>query len=126
MMALYIFFLSFSQIKVRVEQQPILRVQGARGDDEHQTTPQEETRLGVQHRLLLIPIMFIVLRMWGTIQFFFSLVATGHGKCVSNSVNTVFIFLGVLQVCIIIRVSMYKDGGVKGHKTKLQFPFKLL
>ncbi len=54
----------------------------------------------VESRLLAIPIIFILLRMWGTIQFFFSLAVADHVNdgCVPNSTHIAFFVLGILQV----------------------------
>lgn len=56
----------------------------------------------VETRLLLIPIIFILLRIWGTLQFIFS-IATSHlikeqTGCVPSTINVVFLVLGILQV----------------------------
>ena len=54
----------------------------------------------VESRLLAIPIFFILLRMWGTIQFFFSLAVADQEKdgCVPNNIHIAFFVLGILQV----------------------------
>ena len=56
---------------------------------------------GVESRLLAIPIIFILLRMWGTIQFFFSLAVADsiQNGGIPNSIHIVFFVLGILQVC---------------------------
>ena len=54
-------------------------------------------------RLTLIPVVFILLRIWGTIQFFYSIIVTrsipNYNECVSNGVSVGFLILGYLQVC---------------------------
>ena len=62
--------------------------------------PQVAMVENVEKRLLYIPLMFIFLRIWGSIQFFFSIaVADDNQKgCISNVVHTVFFVLGILQV----------------------------
>ena len=59
---------------------------------------------GIERRLLLIPIVFILLRMWGTIQFFFSLATSDLNQdgCVPYWVATVYHVLGVLQVRLLL------------------------
>ena len=54
----------------------------------------------VESRLLAIPVIFILLRMWGTIQFFFSIAAadTVNDGCVPKSTHIAFFVLGLLQV----------------------------
>ena len=56
----------------------------------------------VEKRLLAIPIMYIVLRMWGTTQFFFSLAVSGTNVagCIPSSVKIVYTVLGILQVMV--------------------------
>ena len=62
--------------------------------------PQVAMVENVEKRLLYIPLMFIILRIWGSIQFFFSIaVADDNQKgCIPNVVHTVFFVLGILQV----------------------------
>ena len=64
----------------------------------------EPKLIQVETRLLAIPILFILLRMWGTIQFLFSLAVAGtvHEGCVPNSVHIAFVVLGILQVSFVI------------------------
>ena len=66
--------------------------------------PQVAMVENVEKRLLYIPLMFILLRIWGSIQFFFSLaVADGNQEgCIPNVVHTVFFVLGILQVFALI------------------------
>lgn len=56
----------------------------------------------VEARLLLIPVIFILLRIWGTLQFFVSIAASDKidksTKCVPHTINVVFQVLGILQV----------------------------
>ena len=54
----------------------------------------------MESRLLAIPLFFILLRMWGTIQFFFSLAVADsvNNGCVPNSIHSAFFVLGILQV----------------------------
>ena len=68
-----------------------------------QQAPNEElqNRLKeVDNRLLFIPIMFLLLRIWGTIQFFFSIGVANHNVCgcIPKEIHTVFYVLGILQV----------------------------
>ena len=60
---------------------------------------------GVEKRLMLIPLMFVLLRMWGTIQFFFSIATSSlnQGGCVPPWMQTVYLVLGILQVvCVCV------------------------
>lgn len=54
----------------------------------------------VEKRLLAIPLLYILLRMWGTLQFFYSLTVSGqkHGACIPEGVKIVYTVLGILQV----------------------------
>ena len=83
-----------------LEQHPILSEDGVR--NYNQTTAQNDARLEVKQRLLLIPLMFILLRIWGTMQFFYSLIKSGsiHKGCVSIADAKTFYVLGIAQVCI--------------------------
>jgi hypothetical protein len=58
--------------------------------------------VSVETRLLLIPALFILLRFWGTLQFFVSLGTSSKINpdtgCVPATLNTVFKVLGILQV----------------------------
>ena len=60
----------------------------------------EPRMIQVESRLLAIPVIFILLRMWGTIQFFFSMAVADSVKygCVSKSTHIAFFVLGILQV----------------------------
>jgi formaldehyde-activating enzyme involved in methanogenesis len=60
----------------------------------------EPKMVQVESRLLLIPVIFILLRMWGTIQFFFSLAVADSvdNGCVPKSTHIAFYVLGILQV----------------------------
>ena len=64
--------------------------------------PQVAMVENVEKRLLYIPLMFILLRIWGSIQFFFSLAVDDDNQegCIPNEVHTVFFVLGILQVLI--------------------------
>ena len=64
--------------------------------------PQVAMVENVEKRLLYIPLMFILLRIWGSIQFFFSLAVDDDNQkgCIPNVVHTVFFVLGILQVLI--------------------------
>jgi len=57
-------------------------------------------------KFTLIPVVFILLRIWGTIQFFYSIVVTrsipNYNECVSNGVSIGFLILGYLQVCMYV------------------------
>ena len=54
----------------------------------------------VEKRLLYIPLVFIFLRIWGSIQFFFSIAVGDQNRdgCIPNWIHTVFLVLGILQV----------------------------
>lgn len=57
----------------------------------------------LEKKLFFIPFAFILLRMWGTIQFFFSIVVFEGGfvdatGCVPNGVYRTFYALAILQV----------------------------
>ena len=63
--------------------------------------PRLAPKLGqVEKRLLPIPLLFILLRMWGTLQFFYSLAVatTNHDGCMPHKVQTGFVVFGILQV----------------------------
>jgi len=54
-----------------------------------------------EKRLLYIPALFLLLRVWGTTQFFYSIGVTHYKKdpvCISIGIHTGFMILGVLQV----------------------------
>jgi len=61
---------------------------------------ESKTSGNVEKRLLLIPLVFILLRIWGTIQFFFSIATSELNEegCVPNWVATIYFMLGLLQV----------------------------
>lgn len=75
------------------EREPMLEVDGS------QVSAQREARAEVKQRLLLIPITFIVLRMWGTLQFFYSLARQRamNSHCWSKSDQNILITLGIAQ-----------------------------
>ncbi len=61
-------------------------------------------RASIDKRLLLIPLAFVLLRMWGTVQFFFSIATSDLNQdgCVPHWVATVYYVLGLLQVSIVL------------------------
>lgn len=54
----------------------------------------------VEKRLLAIPLLYIFLRMWGTLQFFYSLGVADQNKdgCIPEWVWTIYFVLGIFQV----------------------------
>ncbi len=54
----------------------------------------------VEKRLLAIPLLYILLRFWGTLQFFYSLAMSeqNHDGCIPTGVRDGFFLLGILQV----------------------------
>lgn len=62
--------------------------------------PVKDNHSEIEQRLLLIPIVFILLRIWGTIQFFFSIATSGHNQhgCIPYAMHTTYFVLGILQV----------------------------
>ena len=52
--------------------------------------------------LVFIPVLFIILRVWATVQYFFSVYASYHavnnGRCIPEGLEVVHVVLGVLQV----------------------------
>ncbi len=54
----------------------------------------------VDQRLLVIPLVFVLLRIWGTIQFFFTLTISYYwdSGCVSKSIYYVHYSLGIMEV----------------------------
>ena len=54
----------------------------------------------VEKRLLAIPLLYILLRMWGTLQFFFSLAMdhTNINGCIPAVVQKAYLAFGILQV----------------------------
>ena len=66
-----------------------------------QVNPKLVPKLNVaEKRLLAIPLLYIFLRMWGTLQFFYSLGVSGtiNNGCIPQQVHDIFFTLGVLQV----------------------------
>lgn len=61
-------------------------------------------RSEVKQRLLLIPIVFILLRMWGTLQFFYSLAVSHQNKdgCIPKTSQKVFLGFAIVQVCVFV------------------------
>jgi len=57
----------------------------------------------VHKRLLYIPLFFLVLRMWGTLQLFFSLGVANENQngCIPKPIQTIFFIFGILQVTTI-------------------------
>lgn len=67
-------------------------------------------RENIKFRLLSIPIVFLLLRIWGTAQFFYSLSLNQDvQKCISHSMWNVFFVLGILQVCTILLCTITID-----------------
>jgi len=53
--------------------------------------------------LVFIPVLFIILRVWATVQYFFSVYvsryhAIDNGRCIPAGLKVVHVILGVLQV----------------------------
>ena len=74
-----------------------------------------------ENKLALIPILFILLRMWGTLQFLFSIIVYGARLadttgCIPKAVYYVYLVLTCAQVgdrCLRFWVPMeYKERGV--------------
>ena len=65
-------------------------------------TPSWYQKLNVaEKRLLAIPLLYIFLRMWGTLQFFLlpgSFLVPFNNGCIPQQVHDIFFTLGVLQV----------------------------
>ena len=51
-------------------------------------------------KLIAVPILFVLLRCWGTIHFFFSMIVDRyvHNGCTSAVLAYIFMVLGVMQV----------------------------
>ena len=53
-------------------------------------------------RFMLIPVFFLLLRLWGTVQFFYSIGMSGklknHEGCLPKGVHIGFYILGIMQV----------------------------
>lgn len=58
----------------------------------------------VEKRLLAIPLLFLVLRLWGTVQLFFALAVSRliTRGCVPPTILSIFVFLGVLQASVLL------------------------
>ena len=56
----------------------------------------------IERRLLAIPLLYLLLRIWGTLQFFYSLGASRYqvGLCVPVNVQKAYAFFGIMQVCM--------------------------
>ncbi len=69
-----------------------------------QNTEIEPRMLQVEWRLMAIPMLFILLRMWGTIQLIVSLSLPSNkdAPCITPQLRDVYLALGILQVSIII------------------------
>ena len=54
----------------------------------------------IEKRLLAIPVLYILLRMWGTLQLFYSLIVdhTNEHGCIPLSVQRTYFFFAILQV----------------------------
>ena len=55
----------------------------------------------VETRLLLIPVIFILLRIWGTLQFLFAIGTSAKinkAHCLPKPIQVTFQVLGILQV----------------------------
>ena len=64
---------------------------------------------GVNRILSLVPVTFIFLRMWSTIQYYFTLylahvAAKNGGHCIPNGLKTAHVVLAVFQVHVYICV----------------------
>jgi len=64
--------------------------------------PQTNVMTKVNKILVFIPVLFIVLRVWATVQYFFSVYvvqnALHNGHCIPNDLHVPHVVLGVLQV----------------------------
>ena len=51
-------------------------------------------------KLLVVPVLFVLLRCWGTIHFFYSIAVHNrvHNGCISRTLAHIFQFLGFVQV----------------------------
>ncbi len=69
-------------------------------NEDHSTAMQKT--IPVEKRLLAIPILYIFLRMWGTLQSFYSLIVSNsnHGGCIPSTVKIVYTVFGILQVSL--------------------------
>ena len=78
-------------------------MQGRRGNYE-EIRPALVLRENVERRLKFIPIIFLLLRIWGTIQFFVSIaleaIHPDDRECIPHGFHVVFVVLGILQVCV--------------------------
>ncbi len=95
----------FPQVSLRQERQALLRGHGNAQEATPPSSPQEEAMSGVQQRLLLIPLTFILLRIWGTVQFIYSLArskAISKHSCLDTTDSNMFFALGIAQVNILI------------------------
>ncbi len=82
------------KIEVSAEQKPILPP----SQDEPQQSAAQEAQSEVRQRLSIIPVTFVLLRMWGTLQLFYSLIRVTNGCVPSQGDAVVLRILGVVQV----------------------------
>lgn len=68
-----------------------------------QNTEMESRVFQIEWRLTAIPVLFILLRIWGTVQFIVSLSLphNPNGPCVSPQIQQAYLALGILQVRIL-------------------------
>ena len=69
----------------------------------------------VDRKLLFIPMIFILLRMWGTLQFFYSLIISKHLQCgcVPTNLHIGFLVFGYLHVShVFITVGVSSEGEI--------------
>lgn len=55
-----------------------------------------------EKRLIYIPGLFLLLRIWGTVQLFYSLAVPNHNGCIQEGVLIGFKVLGYLQVRVLL------------------------
>ena len=72
----------------------------------------------VQHELLVenrrfkyIPVFFLLLRIWGTVQLFYSIGMAGknHDGCLPPGVQTGYFILGIVQVATRYKIILYRS-----------------
>lgn len=56
----------------------------------------------IDNKLLLIPLVFVILRIWGFMQFFFILSVSKYFSrgCVSHPIHITHFVLGILEVSL--------------------------
>ncbi len=82
----------------------------------------------VEKRLLGIPLLYILLRMWGTLQFFYSLAVdhTNKNGCIPPDVQKIYFAFGILQVSSVacmhayVGWDLYSETSDKGHSERGQ------